>query len=181
MSAMHFDFQLPTDQEIEEMFNVAAKLDRYQVADQVVRAAAAPVLARARELCPRSDNTGTARKRSAKQRASADWDTPLWKTIKLVVRKYAYSGFAVIGPSWPKGNKAYFNTSPKGNKGHLWGYEGKSYPRKDGGNHIAGQAKPRAQIRNWIVQAFDETKPQQIEATKTKLRELCDKMFRRVA
>jgi hypothetical protein len=88
---------------------------------------------------------------------------------------------AVIGPRWPKGNKAYFNTSPKGNAGHRWGKAGQQYQRTRNGRtetYTAIAAKPRSQIRNWIVQAFDETKSQQLAAMKAKLTELTDKMMR---
>jgi hypothetical protein len=163
MNGIDVKFDLPTDAEIERMFDMAGKLDRYKVADQVVRAAAQPVLQRARELCPRQTGRD---KRSLKQRGEARWNIPLWKTIKMVVRKYSYSSMSVIGPEWPTGNKAYFNTSPKGRVQVLWG-------KRTG--------KIVAQIRNWIVQAFDETKPAQTEAIKSKLRELCDRMFRGAA
>lgn len=156
--------KLPSDAQLRAMFDAVPILERHQVADKTVRAGAKPVVTRARQLSPRSSKTGSAKKRSKAQQASADWNTPLYKTIKQVVRKYSANAFAVVGPKWPEGNKAYFNTSPGGRKQVLWG--------KPTGKTIAA-------IRNWIVQAFDETKPQQLSAMKTKLRALMDEVWSR--
>lgn len=154
-------FNLPTDADLERMFNMVPKLERFKVTDQVVKAGTAPIVKRARELAPRQKGKN---KRSKSQRAKADWDYPLWKTIKRVIRKYnSRYGIGIVGPEWPKGNKAYFNTSPKGRREVLWG--------KPTGRTVA-------QIRNWIVQAFDETKPAQLSAMKAKLTELMDKVMR---
>lgn len=144
---------LPSDAELARMFDAVPILKRHAVADQTVRAGTAPIVRRARQLAPRGNNRDRSL-RSAKQKAEADWDYPLWKTIKRVVRKYAANALGVVGPEWPKGNKAYFNTSPGGRRQVLWGrHTGKIIP----------------QIRNWIVQAFDETRPQQLAAMKSKL------------
>jgi hypothetical protein len=164
-----FDMRgFPTDAEIERMFKAVPILERYAVQSKVVRAGAKPIVKRARQLAPRSTNApaGPYRdrrsnrdKRSKKQRGEADWDYPLWKTIKQVVRKGKFASLAVIGPEWPKGNKEHFNTSPGGRRQVLWGtHTGKIVP----------------QIRNWIVQAFDETRPQQLQAMKRKLKQLMD-------
>ena len=177
---------LPSDGELRRMFDMVPKLEAFKVLDKAVDAASKPVVKRARELAPR-DTKGHGKKRSYRQKNAVgargdkiDWDYPLWKTIKRVVRKYQNRyGVAVIGPEWPKGNKAYFNTSPKGNKGHLWGKHGQSYPRRDGkGNHIAGPPKARAQVRNWIVQAFDETRNAQLDAMKASVTKSIDEVMR---
>ena len=148
---------MPTDAELKKMFDAVPILDQYRVSDQVLRAGSAPIVKRARQLAPRSTQEDR-NKRSRKQRQSADWDYPLWKTIKRVVRKYNNArGVAVVGPEWPKGNKAYFNTSPSGREQVFWG------------NRTGRTVK---QVRNWIVQAFDETKSQQLSAMKTKLQKL---------
>jgi hypothetical protein len=176
-----FQMEFPTDEELNKMFDAIPKLERYKVLDQTVTAGAQPVIQRARELAPRS-KASDRNKRSKKQRDNADWNYPLWKTIAKVIRKYQNRyGLAVIGPRWPNGNKAYFNTSPKGNAGNRWGKPGQEYTRTIRGKtstYKAMPAKPRAQVRNWIVQAFDETKPQQLSAMKAKLTELTDKMMR---
>lgn len=180
-------FDLPTDKELDAMFDAVPVLERHRVADQVVRAGARPIITRARQLAPRSSRTGSKKKWSAnmyagtaKSGSRSASEKPLWKTIKQVVRKGKRAGaISVVGPEWPEGNKAYFNTSPNGNVGRHWGIEGQKYPKKNGGFHTAGPAKARPQIRNWIVQAFDETKPQQLDAMKKKLQKLMDKVWKR--
>lgn len=155
---------LPTDAELTRMFDMAPKLEKYRVVDQAVQAASAPVVKRARELAPRSAVTGSAKKRSKSQRDKADWNYPLWKTIKRVIRKYSNRyGLAIVGPEWPKGNKAYFNTSPNGRREVLWG--------KPTGRVVQA-------IRNFIVQAFDETKPEQLDAMKKSLQKTTDQVMR---
>lgn len=157
---------LPSDAEIAQMFDAVPILERHGVADKTLRAGAAPVVQRARRLAPRS-NQDDRDKRSAKQKASADWNFPLWKTIKQVVRKYDADGFAVVGPEYPKGNKAYFNTSPDGRIRKLWGHLPKSL------------SVIVPQIRNWIVRAFDETREAQLGAMKKKLQSLMDDIWRK--
>lgn len=156
--------QLPSDAELSAMFDAVPILERARLSEQVLKAGARPVVTRARQLAPRSTPEMRA-KRSRSQRDKADWDYPLWKTIKMVFRKgRRAAGMSVIGPEWPKGNKAYFNTSPKGRQQVLWGKR-------------TGIVVP--QIRNWIVQAFDETKPQQLAAMKAKLKTILDGIWKR--
>lgn len=181
MAGISFKMDFPTDAELNRMFDAIPKLEKFGVLDKAIRPAAKIVAKRAGQLAPpekpRSEKEKN--KRSISQRSEANWNIPLRSTIGLVVRKYQNRyGMAVIGPKWPQGNKAYFNTSPKGNKGHLWGYAGQSYPRRDGKVHIAAAAKPRAQIRDWIVQAFDETRPQQLASIKEELTKLTNQMMK---
>jgi hypothetical protein len=155
---------LPSDSELAAMFDAVPVLERAEVSYHTLRAGVNPLVKRARQLSPRSTKE-MRDKRSASQRKQADWDYPLWKTIKLVVRRGRRgAGFAVVGPEWPKGNKAYFNTAPKGRRQIFWGV-------------ASGATVP--QIRNWIVQAFDETKSQQLLAMKVKLKLLMDQIWKR--
>jgi hypothetical protein len=154
---------LPSDADLKRMFDAVPILQRHKVADQTVRAGARPIVTKARQLAPRGDRTGTSKKRSKSQQAKANWNIPLWKTISMVVRKYAVNASAIVGPKWPEGNKAYFNTGPGGRRQVLWG-------------KVTGVTVP--QIRNWIVQAFDETKPQQLSAMKKKLKQLMDGIWK---
>lgn len=163
MNNVDFKMDLPSDAELARMFDMVPKLEQYKVIDKAVTAAAAPVVKRARELAPRGTEADR-KKRSRRQAERADWNYPLWKTIKRVIRKYANRyGLAVIGPEWPKGNKAYFFTSPKGRRIWYWG--------KDAG-------KTKATVRNWIVQAFDETKNEQLAAMKTSVQKSLDEVMR---
>lgn len=163
---------MPTDAELERMFHAVSVLDRYQVFDKTLRAGSRPVVARARQLAPRSSATGTTDKWSRKMLVDGGTggaprsrgETPLWKTIALVIRKYTRAGVSVVGPKWPEGNKAYFNTGPSGRRQFFWG--------DDTGLVVA-------QIRNWIVQAFDETRALQLAAMKKKLQQLMREIWER--
>jgi len=171
MAKIDIKIKMPSDAELAKMFGGVHQLDRYRVGDQVVRAGASPIVKRARSLAPRSTQESR-NKRSRNQQASADWNYPLWKTIKMVVRKYQRGNAgAVVGPEWPKGNTAYFNTSPRGRVRKLWGKN----PSVFSGANLSTIAP---QIRNWIVKAFDETKPQQLSAMKEKLKAVMDTIWK---
>lgn len=162
--------KLPSDAELKRMFDAVPALDRYKVADQVVRAGAKPITNRARQLIPRSKKSDTD-KRSRKQRAQADWETPLWKTVKLVVRKGQQgSAVAVTGPEYTgktgAGQKIYLvaEHKQKGRRMFFWG--------KDGG-------RTKIKIRNVMVQAADESRSQSLSAMKDKLKTLMDGVWKR--
>lgn len=104
----------------------------FKVADEGMKKANKYVRTRARQMAPRSSKTGSAKKRSKKQRESADWETPLHKTIKSKIHKSKDGSVGVIGPSWPKGNKAYFNLSERGRQVVYWGKrQGTTYKQED--------------------------------------------------
>jgi len=159
---------LPSDAELNAMFNAAPKLERFAVADKATRAGGTVIVKRARQLAPKQ----TGRNRWSKKMyidggtggtpRSAN-EKPLWKTIKQVVRKYSYNAASVVGPEWHEGNKAYFNTGPDGRRQVLWG-------------KVTGRTVP--QIRNWIVQAFDQTEAAQLEAMKKKLKTVLDQYWK---
>lgn len=182
--SISFKSNLPSDAEIATMFGTVGTFDKYKVGDKVVTAGSTPILKRAKELAPR-DTKGNGKKRSENQKNAVgkngqkiNWDKPLNTTMKRKVAKTQTGAYAIIGPSWPDGNKAYFNTGPSGNKGHHWGYHGQKYITKKGRTHTAGPAKARIQIRNWIVQAADETRPAQLDAMKNKLTEVTGDVIR---
>jgi len=148
---------LPTDAEINAMFDAVPILEKHKVTDKVLTAMVRPIVKRARQKAPRQTETQRD-KRGKNQEGQADWRTPLWKTITRVVRKYDRGrGFAMVGPSWPKGNKAYFNTSPTGRRQVFWGLR---------------TGKTVATVHDWITEAGDETRGQQKAAAKAKLKEL---------
>lgn len=166
-NSVDFKMNIPSDEVLQKQFDMIPKLEQGKVLDKVVAAGSKPVIERARALAPRSKGKS---KRSKSQAAKADWSYPLWKTIGRVIRKYNNRyGLAVVGPGWPKGNKAYFNTSPKGRVRKLWGKD----PAPE-----SGLSSVAPQVRNWIVQAFDETKSQQLDAMKTELTVQTDKIMR---
>jgi hypothetical protein len=157
-----FKSTMPSDAELATMFGTVGTFDKYKVGDKVVTAGSTPILKRAKELAPR-DTSGNGDKRSKNQKAKANWNIPLWKTVKRVIRKRESGALGIIGPEWPTGNKAYFNTSPNGRRVFYWG--------KDAG-------KTKVAIRNWIVQAADETRGQQLDAMKSKLQEVMGDVIR---
>lgn len=164
---LELKMSMPSDEELNRQFDMVPMLERGKVIDKTVKAGTDPIVQRARALAPRSQGKS---KRSKSQAAKADWAYPLWKTIKRVIRKYDNRyGLGVVGPEWPKGNKAYFNTSPKGRKRKLWGKD----PTPE-----SGLSATAPQVRNWIVQAFDETKSQQLDAMKAELTVLTDALMK---
>lgn len=164
MNKLEFKHDLPSDAELAAMFDMVPKLERYQVGDKVTRAAGKIVLERVKQLTPRSSQTGTAKKRSGAQSKGADWAPPLWKGMSMAVRKYATSTWAWVGPRWRDGQKIYFIAEWKKQtrRAFYWGRPG-PVVRK---------------MRNFIVQAFDETKTQQLSAMKSTLTSEIDKVMR---
>lgn len=162
--------RLPSDAEIRKMFDAIPALEKHKVADQVVRAGIRPITTRARALIPRSKASDRA-KRSKKQRASnPGLDSPLWKTIKHVVRTSDNAGaVAVSGAEWTgktgAGQKIYLiaEHKQKGRRMFFWG--------KDGG-------RTKIKIRNVMVQAAEETRAAQLSAMKAKLRSKMDEVWR---
>lgn len=153
-NALDIRANLPSDRELMDMFGSAPKLGQYQVLTSATRAAAKIITARAKQLAPRSTEADR-RKRSKKQKASANWNVRLHTQVGMVVRNYDRSSHAVVGPKHPHGNKAYFNAPRAGSRRHvLWGRD-------------TGRTKQA--IRNWVVRAFDETRPQQLSAMKTEI------------
>jgi hypothetical protein len=155
-NALTIKSNFPNDKELANLFGLVPMLQRQQVAQQAVREGAKPVVKRAKELAPRSKPEDT-RKRSKKQKASADWNKKLHASVGSVTRGSGVYSFAIIGPRYPVGNKAYFNAPRSGARRIVaWGRD-------------TGRSK-RA-TRNWVVQAFDETRSQQLSAMKSKIRE----------
>lgn len=164
-NALKLTTKLPTDKELETLFGNVNALQRFKVADRAVRAGAKVIKARAQQLAPRGNDTDR-RKRSKKQRSSADWDRiQLYKTINYVLRKSETGGLAIIGPEWPHGNKAYFNQPRSGSRKQvLWGK--------------MTRLRPYIAARNWIVQAFDESKSGVLAAMKSEIRKAIDEVMR---
>jgi len=150
-----------TNAEIAQMFGTIEVFRQYQVGDRVVTAGSSVVLKRAKELAPR-DEDGHGKKRSAKQKAKANWNIPLHTTIRRKVKRTDTGAYAIIGPAHPTGNKAQFDSPEKGRAVFYWG--------KD-------QGRIR-QVRNWIVQAADETRSEQLSAMQAKLKEAMDEVMR---
>lgn len=109
---------------VDDVLKMLEEVDRntyFKVTDKGVRKASQVVQKRAKQLAPRSSETGSARKRSVTQQRSGKWDIPLHTTITTKVVKYDNGAVGVVGPSWPDGNKAFFNNAAKGRRVVYWG------------------------------------------------------------
>ena len=129
--------------------------------DKSMRKAGAIVRTRAKQLAPRSNknpNGNSRDKQSAKARRT--WSRKLSETIRSKVVKYPTTSVAIVGPKSPEGNMANF-MQEKPRRLVLWGK--------------ATMTKPYRIARNWITQAFDETKSQQDTAIRQVLRQEIDK------
>jgi hypothetical protein len=133
--------------DVDGMEEVLAMLNRvdsnvmFKVTDKAMRKANKIVERRAKQLAPRSSVTGSAKKRAKRQSESADFDYPLHKSITSRVWKHENGAVGVIGPGWPRGNKAFFNSARKGRRVFYWGKpQGTTYRQED-----------------WLKRSLDET------------------------
>ena len=161
--------KLPTDAEVAAMFDAVPKLQRYAVAESVVRAGVKPITTRARQLIPRSEPEDRAKRSSNQRKTNPGLDDPLWKTVKHVVRSGRNAAaVAVSGPEFESnrnvGQKIYLiaEHKQKGRRVFYWG--------KDAGI-------TRVKIRNVMVQAAEETKQQQLTAIKAMLKKKMDQVW----
>jgi hypothetical protein len=163
-NALTIKTELPTDDELKKMFGDVETFKRYKALDNAAKAAGKVIEKRARELAPRS-RPEDRKKRSKKQRESANWDgVPMRTTIRSVVRGYEVRSTTYVGPTHPHGNKAYFNQPTDRQRRHvLWGND-------IGRMFIAA--------RNWMVQAFEETKSAQLRAMKDAINKVIGSVIR---
>lgn len=120
--------------------------------DRAVRAGANVVAKRARQIAPSSKATGSRQKQSRSSRNK--WPETLREQIKVKVVKYPNSSWAVVGPKSPQGNMSHFVNGKK-RRHVLWGKR-------------TAVAMYRY-ARNWMLQASDETKSQQMDAMRKSL------------
>lgn len=128
--------------------------------DRAVSKAGTVVKRRAVQLAPDSRDTGSREKQSAKSRKI--WTRKLRTTITKKTVRFANIAIAIVGPKNPEGNAAHFKQE-KPRKAKMWG--------RDLGYTLRI-------TRDWIVQAFDETKSEQNAAMQASLREDIDKVMR---
>lgn len=165
--------KFPTDAELAKMFDAVPKLNRYEVGDKVVTAGARPITNRARQLMPRSKASDRDKWSKARKSVLSRWsglNSPLWKTVKMVVRKGKNaSAIAVTGPEFTgtggAGQKIYLVAQHKqrGRRMIFWG--------RDGG-------RTKLKVRNVMIQAADEVRAQSLSAMKAKITTLMDQMWR---
>lgn len=127
--------------------------------DRAVRKGGNIVARRARQLAPDSSKTRTMDKMT--QKSFDKWPHHTKNTIGTKVVLYPNNSVAIIGPKSPEGNAAYFGQE-KPRKHVLWGKTVTTYRI----------------VRNWITQAFDETKSEQQSAMAASLRADIDKIVK---
>ena len=174
MSKVDVKIKFPSDAELKKMFDAVPMLERYAVGDKVVSAGCRPITNRARQLMPRSKEADKKKWNKERKAGTGRWagldKTPLWKTVKMVVRKGSKaSAIAVTGPEFTgaggAGQKIYLVAEHKqrGRRMIFWG--------RDGG-------RTKLKIRNVMVQAAEEVRSQTLAAMKAKLTTLMDQIWR---
>lgn len=129
--------------------------------DRAVQKASNVAAKRARQLAPDSRRTGTRPKQSKKSRAI--WKHQLRSVIRVKLARYPHTRIGIVGPKSPEGNHAHF-MQEKPRRHVLW-----------------GRSTRIAQLRiarNWITQAFDETRGEQMDAMKSSLQADIDQQMR---
>lgn len=129
--------------------------------DRAVQAAISIIAKRGRQLAPESRKTGSRKKQSAGTKAK--WPARLRTTVRKKVIKLPFGRWGIVGPKNPQGNAAHF-MQEKPRKHVLWGK--------------ATLIKKYRIERNWITQAFDETKSEQSSAMEESLRDDIDQNMR---
>lgn len=129
--------------------------------DKAVQSAMNVIAKQSRKIAPDSKKTGSRDKQS--KGTKAKWPAKLRTTIRTKVIKLPFGRWGVVGPKNPQGNAAHF-MQEKPRKHVLWGK--------------ATLIKKYRIERNWITQAFDETKAEQSTAMETSLRDTIDENMR---
>jgi hypothetical protein len=152
-------FNFPTDAAIASKLDLVGQMKRHHAQDNMSRAMGRIIVARALKLVPRADRNPKGNphnKRASKQAGSANWRYPIWKTLKWVLRTTNTGAYVIVGPTWPDGNKIHFLTMRRkvaeGNGSSrvvYWGNDPKNGPMQ------------RLAVRNFLVQAADETEAEQ--------------------
>ena len=134
------------------------------ILENAVFKASLVVARRARQLAPDSKKNRKSNSRDKQSQKSKNiWNHKLRDTITQKTLTYRTATWAVVGPKKPQGNMAHF-MQVKPRRHVLWG---------------RSTAVQQYRIeRDWIIQAFDETKSQQLSAMESTLRSDLDRMMR---
>lgn len=129
--------------------------------DRDVQAGLKPIARRARQIAPDSRKTGTRDKQSKSSKAK--WPERLRAQIRMKVIKHENGAWGIAGPRSPQGNVAHF-MQEKPRRLVLWGK--------------ATMIRKYRIEKNWITQAADETKAEQLSAMETSLKTDIDASMR---
>lgn len=121
-------------------------------ADRAMSAATTVLQRQAQAIAPDSRATGSKRKQSKKSKAI--WKHKLKTKIRKKLIRYPDGVYGLVGPKSPEGNAAHF-VSGKPRRHVLWG-------------KTTRVAMYRYQ-RNWMLQAFDESRSGQLAAMRSVL------------
>jgi hypothetical protein len=174
MARIEFKVKFPSDAELDRLFATVPVLERYKVLDKAARASAKVVAARAKVNAPRSSKTGTTEKWSRAMTTTGTpknktprsrTEKPLWQTVGVTIKKYENTVWAGVGPTWPSGNKVFYNSA------HLKGGERVEvqWGRRTG--------RTRRQTDNWLKRSHDETLSQQKAVMKDSIKKSLDEMM----
>lgn len=142
----------------ENMFRQLGRIPemlRLKPAERCLQAMAKPVIERAKQLAPSSEQSGSRRKWSAKYKGDPKWGISSGQHIGMKTIRNNRATRLYIGAKYPKGNKQQFDASTKGRRVFYWG--------KDAGK-IRQRPNP-----HWLQKAYDETKSQQVAAFNAQL------------
>lgn len=128
--------------------------------DKAVAKGGTVVARRARQLAPDSRKTGSRDRQSAKSKGI--WKNRLRSNIKTKNIKYPTASISIVGPTRDVNQAHFMQEKPR--RHVLWGK--------------STMIKMYRIARDWIVQAFDETKSQQQSAMMASLQSDLDKVMR---
>lgn len=137
----------------EDMFRQLERIPemlRLAPGERCLKAMVKPVVARAKQLAPSSQQSGSRKKWSSKLKNDPKWNIDSGRHIGTKTIRNNRATRIYVGAQYPKGNKQQFDASPKGRRVFYWG--------KDAGK-IRQRPNP-----HWLQKAYDETKSQQLAA-----------------
>lgn len=130
-------------------------------ADRAMTAATTVLQRRAISIAPDSQQTGSRKKQSKKSKKI--WRHKLNQKIRKKILRRPDSVYGIVGPKSPEGNMAHFvNGKPR--RLVLWGK--------------ATRVAMYRYERNWMLQAFDESRGEQLSAMRESLRREIDQQMR---
>jgi ribosomal protein L18 len=130
-------------------------------ADRAMKAATTVLQDRAIAIAPDSRSTGSRKKQSKKSKAI--WKGKLNQKIRKKLIRHQSGVYGLVGPKSPEGNMANF-VSGKQRRLVLWGKSTRVVVYR--------------YQRNWMLQAFDESRDQQLTAMRRTLKTELDQQWR---
>ena len=176
---------LPSDAQLRKMFDAIPILERHEVATKTLRAGVTPIMRQAKQLIPVGNDSDRDR-RLEKQRGEADWETHLRDTIKTAVRKgnagNRGGAVGVVGPKYEPsgggGGKKALQAGPGGKIYLIGTWKKGTRIRKLWGNDPKVLSKIKRKFRNFMLDAANFSRPEQLARMKVRLTQLMDIIWR---